>query len=117
MITPNQALGHRPGLRSAPMRVKARPVGRMERKGMNKKKQRLIDVSMPTPIGWLVIGAILVFLWINPFHVIDRVFALAEKDTVYGIAINIAALAVSIPYYLRMRRKLHKYEEDKWDDK
>ena len=89
----------------------------MERKGMNNKKQKLIDVFMPTPIGWLVIGAIFIFLWINPYHIIDRVFDLTEKNTAYGIAFNITALAVSIPYYLRVRKKLHKYQEDKWDDK
>ena len=86
-------------------------------KVMNKKKQRLIDVFMPTPIGWIVTGAIFIFLWINPCHIIDRVFELAEKNTAYGIAFNIAALALSIPFYLRLRKKLHKYEEDKWDDK
>ena len=84
---------------------------------MKEKKNRLIHVFMPTPIGWLVVAAIFVFLWINPYHIIDRVFELAEKKTAYGIAFNIVALALSIPYYLRLRKKLHKYEEDKWDDK
>ncbi len=86
-------------------------------KVVNKNKQRLIDVFMPTPIGWIVTGAIFIFLWINPCHIIDRVFELAEKNTAYGIAFNIAALALSIPFYLRLRKKLHKYEEDNWDDK
>jgi len=84
---------------------------------MKEKKQLLIYALMPTPIEWFAIVVIFLFLQMNPYHIVDRVFALAEKDSVYGIVINIAAFLACVPYYLRVRKKLRKYQEDKWDDK
>jgi hypothetical protein len=65
---------------------------------MKEKRQRLIDVFMPTPVGWILIAAIIVFLLANPYHVIDRVFDLAHKGTGYSLTISIAVFVICLPY-------------------
>lgn len=86
---------------------------------MNKKKQRLIDIFMPTtPLGWIATGVIFIGLFASP---VDRLFdllqELMDKNIGYRFAIVIVAFFISAPFYLRLRKKLRKYEEDKWDDK
>lgn len=71
---------------------------------------------MPTPIGWIVTGAIFLIFLINP-HFMDRIFNLIDKGIGYRAAIAIIALLISTPYYLKLKKKLRKYQEDKWDDK
>jgi hypothetical protein len=83
---------------------------------MKDKKGRLIDVFMPTPVGWILTGALFLLFLINP-HFFDRIFDLMDKGIEYRIAIAILALLISTPFYLRLKKKLHKYEEDKWDEK
>ena len=82
---------------------------------MKERRQGLIDVFQPTPVGWIVIGVIILFLLVNPYHIIDRVFDLANKGVGYSIAINIVVIITCLPYYLRLRKKLRKYEDSKWD--
>ncbi len=83
---------------------------------MKEKKARLIDVFMPTPIGWIVTGTLFLIFLINP-HFLDRIFEVMNKGIEYRAAIAIIALLISTPYYLKLKKKLRKYQEDKWDDK
>jgi hypothetical protein len=83
---------------------------------MKNKKARLIDVFMPPPVGWVMAGALFLLFLIYP-HFLDRIFDFMDKGIGYRAAIAIIALLISIPYYLKLKKRLHKYEEDKWDDK
>jgi hypothetical protein len=83
---------------------------------MKDKKTRLIDVFMPTTVGWVLTGVLFLFFLINP-HIFDPIFDLMDKGIGYRAAIAIIALLISTPYYLNLKKKLRKYQEDRWDDK
>ena len=83
---------------------------------MKDKKARLTDVFTPSWVGWILAGVIFVLFTINP-HLLDSVFEFMDKGIEYRAAIGIIALLISTPFYLKLKKKLRKYEEDKWDEK
>jgi hypothetical protein len=72
-------------------------------------------VWMPTLADWIVIGPVCLLFLINPYHVMDRILDQAQKNTSYGLVINIFLFLICLPYYLRLRKRLRKYQEDTWD--
>lgn len=82
------------------------------------KKQGLIGIFLPTPFGWIVVGALFTFFLVSPPRFFDRIFDFMDKGAEYPAVTSIIALLICTPYYLKLKKKLRKYEEeDKWDDK
>ena len=72
-------------------------------------------VCMPTLADWIVIGPVCLLFLINPYHVMDHILELAQKDKSYGLAINILLFVICLPYYIRLKKRLRKYQENTWD--
>ena len=79
-------------------------------KNMNNKKQSLLRVCLPTPVDWLIIAPIFFLFLVNPFHFLERMM-----DSKYLWIYNILGFLIFLPYYRRLKIRINKYQENKWD--
>lgn len=85
---------------------------------MKSNKTRLIDAFIPEPIDVVITFAVFTALLITGyFGLLNRIFALMDENILFRIPIVLIALLIGAPGWLRLKKKLRKYQDDKWDDK
>lgn len=58
---------------------------------------------------------LIIFIVVNPNHVVDRMMNLTKDSALYSALFNIAWLPFCLPYYIGVRKRLRKYQEETWD--
>ena len=69
-----------------------------------------MTIWLPTPADWVIIWPVVLLFIVNPFHLLDRMM-----DSEYLWIYNFVGFVIFLPYYLRLKKRIRKYEEDKWD--
>ena len=72
-------------------------------------------VLLPTLPELIVNVPLIIFIVLNPYHVMDRIEDLTKGNAFYSALFNIAWLPFCLPYYLGVRKRLRKYQEATWD--
>jgi len=82
---------------------------------VNDKRQNLMMILLPTLPEFMFNVPLIVFIMVNPYHVMDSMMELTQNNAFYGALLNIAWLPFCLPYYFGVRKRLCKYQEDTWD--
>ena len=72
-------------------------------------------ILLPTLPEFMFNVPLIVFIMVNPYHVMDSMMELTQNNAFYGALLNIAWLPFCLPYYFGVRKRLCKYQEDTWD--
>ncbi len=72
-------------------------------------------VLLPTLPELIANVPLIIFVVVNPYHVMNRMIDLTKDNALYSALFNIAWLPFCLPYYLGVRKRLRKYQEDTWD--
>ncbi len=69
---------------------------------------------LPTLPELIVNVPLIIFIVVNPYHLMDLIEVLTKDNAFYSVLFNIAWLPFCLPYYLGVRERLRKYQEATW---